>query len=82
MLYCMLASGMVKTDGTGWLQSAAGLFEAAGKPDKAADLYLAAGSWEDAQRLADMCGSSQLHLSLAATLEGRTMWRLVKFLLL
>ena len=55
---------------TGCLQSAAGLFEAAGKPDKAAALYMEAGSWEDARRLANFSGSPALHLSLAAQLEG------------
>lgn len=55
---------------TGCLQSAAGLFEAAGKPDKAAALYMEACSWEDARRLANVSGSSSLHLSLAAELEG------------
>ncbi|KAK9850776.1 hypothetical protein WJX84_006318 [Apatococcus fuscideae] len=49
--------------------SAAGLFEAAGKPEKAAALYLKAGSWEDAHRLANISGSANLHLSLASTLE-------------
>ena len=55
---------------TGCLQSAAGLFEAAGKLDKAAALYLKAGSWEEARRLANLSGSTDLHLSLAADLQG------------
>lgn len=55
---------------TGCLQSAAGLFEAAGKLDKAAALYLKAGSWEDARRLANVSGSTDFHLSLAADLQG------------
>lgn len=66
---------MVKAQCAGCLQSAAGLFEAAGKPEKAADLYLQAELWEDARRLGDVSGSTALHLSLAAALEGTDLFR-------